>query len=74
MKPHQILIKSAALVVFAICLYCFFLGNGMAEGTFENDEVAWYFLAKGIFCSLSLFLSVDLLEAIRCSKDKHRET
>ena len=46
----------------------------MAEGTFENNEVAWYFLANGIFCSLSLFLSVDLLEAIRCSKDKHRET
>jgi hypothetical protein len=35
------------------------------KGKFENDVFAWYFFAKGIFCSLSLVLARALLEAIR---------
>jgi hypothetical protein len=35
------------------------------EDKFKNDALAWYFFAKGIFCSLSLVLARALLEAIR---------
>ena len=65
MKKQKIIVKTAAVIVFLICLYTFFLGNGIFDGKFKNDGIAWYFLAKGIFCSISLFLSVDILEAIK---------
>ena len=65
MKKQKIIVKAAAVIVFLICLYTFFLGNRVFQGHFENDGIAWYFLAKGIFCSVSLFVSVDILEAIR---------
>jgi len=57
-------IYAAAIVVFHICLYAFLLGNDVFDGDFENEPIPWYFLAKGIFCSLSLCLSVRLLDAI----------
>jgi len=52
-------------VVFVICVYAFLVGNGVLEGKFENDPIGWYFLAKGIFCGLSLYLSYLVLEALR---------
>ncbi len=61
-------VDGAALVVLGICLYAFLLGNKVFEGRFENDTIAWYFLAKGIFCSLSLSLSVRVLEALSGGK------
>ncbi|MBN2144072.1 MAG: hypothetical protein JW774_05555 [Candidatus Aureabacteria bacterium] len=54
----------AAMIVFGICLYTFFLGNKTFQGKFDNDGLSWYFLAKGVFCSVSLILSVRLLDSI----------
>ena len=68
MKALKSIVRVSAVIVFLICLYTFLLGNKVFEGKFDNDGLAWYFLAKGIFCSLSLFLSVDILEAIRTLK------
>ena len=70
MKKHKIIVKTAGILVFLICLYAFLLGNKIFSGLFENDEIAWYFLAKGIFWSVSLFVSVEILEAVRNIKNK----
>ncbi len=51
----------AASSVFLICVYAFLLGNGIFEGKFENEEIAWYFLAKGIFCAVSLYLTYRII-------------
>lgn len=64
------IVRMLGLIVFGICLYAFLLGNGVFKGKFDTDPIAWYFLAKGIFCSASLFLSADILEAIKRLKDK----
>ncbi len=58
-------ISIAAILVFGICVYSFLLGNKVFEGRFENDGIAWYFLAKGIFCGLSLYLSAEIVEILR---------
>jgi hypothetical protein len=64
-KALKSLVRVSAIIVFFICLYTFLLGNKVFDGKFDNDGISWYFLAKGIFCSLSLFLSVDILEAVK---------
>ncbi len=71
MKTLKSIVRTSAIVVFLICLYTFLLGNKVFDNNFDNDPIAWYFLAKGIFCSLSLFLSVDILEAIRELKSQN---
>ena len=53
----------AAAAVLAICVYIFLKGS-LREGRWHEDLLAWYFLAKGIFCSLSLVLSLRLLEVL----------
>ena len=62
------LVMTAAVVVLALCIYAFMLGTKMFEGKFENDAIPWYFLAKGIFCSLSLYLSFRVLETLEGMK------
>jgi len=52
----------AAILVFLICVYSFLLGNEVFKGKFANDAVSWYFLAKGIFCSLAMYLLLRILE------------
>ncbi len=64
MKNLKTLVIVAAWVVLSICVYVFLMGNEVFSGQFKNDGLSWYFLAKGIFCSLSLYLSVRLLEVI----------
>ena len=64
MKSLKTTVWIAALIVFGICVYTFLLGNKVFEGKFENEALSWYFLAKGIFCSLSLYLSVRMLEVL----------
>ena len=64
MKQLKQLVVTAAAVVLGICVYSFLLGNKVFESKFENDAISWYFLAKGIFCSLSLYLSVRMLEVL----------
>ena len=56
------IVSLAAIVVFFICLYSFMLTNGAFSGRFDNDPIGWYMLAKGIFCSLTLYLLVLILE------------
>ena len=64
MDKLKIIVSAAAVLVFAICLYCFLLGNEVFQGKFRNDAVSWYFLAKGIFCSLALYLLVRVLGSL----------
>ena len=58
-------ISIAAILVFGICVYSFLLGNEVFEGRFKNEAFGWYFLAKGIFCGLSLYLSAEIVEILR---------
>ena len=62
------IVYSAAWVVFVLCVYSFLLSNKVFEGQFDNDNIGWYFLAKGIFCGLSLYLSYQVLESLRSRK------
>ena len=62
------LVRAAAVVVLLICVYAFLLGQKIHEGKFENDPIGWYFLAKGIFCSLSLYLSLLILQALTSAR------
>lgn len=64
MKALKKIIPPAALAVFLICLYSFLLGNKVFEGRFENEYISWYFLAKGIFCSLALYVLGLILAGI----------
>jgi hypothetical protein len=58
-------VYTAAAVVLGLCVYAFFLGTELAKGTFKVDPLAVYFLAKGIFCAMSLILTYSVLEALR---------
>jgi formate-dependent nitrite reductase membrane component NrfD len=64
MKKLSLFVSIAAVVVLLLCIYSFLLGNEVFKGSFTNDGIAWYFLAKGIFCSLALYLLVRILEAL----------
>ena len=64
MKLEKVVLVAGGLV-FTICVYCFLLGNEIFKGKFSNDAFAWYFLAKGIFCSLSLYLLYLVIEALK---------
>lgn len=64
MKGLKKIVSIAAVVVLLICIYSFLLGNGVFSGKFDNDPIGWYFLAKGIFCSLTLYLLVRVLEGL----------
>ena len=59
------LVITAAWIVFVICVYAFLLGNEVFKGEFKNESVPWYFLAKGIFCGLALYLLYSILEQLR---------
>ncbi len=65
MRRLKLFVDSAAVVVLLICVYSFLLGNDVFGGKFKNESIPWYFLAKGIFCSLALVLLVRVLEALR---------
>ncbi|MBM3250468.1 MAG: hypothetical protein FJZ09_06510 [Candidatus Omnitrophica bacterium] len=67
MERLKKIIPLASLVIFLICLYSFLHGNKVFEKRFENDYVAWYFLAKGIFCSLALYI-LGLILSKLCEK------
>jgi len=54
----------AAVIVFVICFYAFLLANKVFEGRFENEALAWYILAKGIFCSVALVALSRILDGI----------
>ena len=64
MNALKKLVCFASVMVFLICLYSFVLGNEVFKGKFTNESIPWYFLAKGIFCSLALYLLVLIFERL----------
>ncbi len=68
MKRLKIAVSLAAVMVFLICLYTFLLGNEFFMGKFANDGFSWYFLAKGLFCAIALYLLVLILEQLHSKK------
>jgi hypothetical protein len=54
MKSIKSVAVPAAVIVFVLCVYAFLLGNEVFDGKFKNEAIAWYILAKGIFCSVAL--------------------
>jgi len=64
MKSIKSVAEPAAVIVFVICAYAFLLGNKILEGKFENETIAWYILAKGIFCSVTLVALSRILDGI----------
>ncbi|MDD5166304.1 MAG: hypothetical protein PHQ57_02805 [Candidatus Omnitrophica bacterium] len=65
MKNLKVFVCVVAILVFLICLYSFLLGNEVFKGKFSNEAVPWYFLAKGLFCSVALYLMINILEVLR---------
>jgi len=65
MKNLKVFVSVVAIVILLICIYSFLLGNEVFKGNFSNEAIPWYFLAKGLFCSLALYLLVNILEALR---------
>jgi len=70
MKKFKMLVVIAAITVLLICIYSFLLGNEVLKGNFTNESFAWYFLAKGIFCSLALYLLIRVLDVLQSKKHK----
>ncbi len=58
----------ASIIIFLICVYSFLLGNGVFEGKFENEPIPWYFLAKGLFCGIALYLLAIIAEKLTDKK------
>ena len=54
----------ASIIVFLICVYSFLLGNKVFEGKFDNESIPWYFLAKGLFCGIALYLLAIIAEKL----------
>ena len=54
----------ASVIVLLICIYSFLLGNNVFGGKFENEAIPWYFLAKGLFCSVALYLLAIIAEKL----------
>lgn len=68
MKRLKRAVIVAAFLILGICIYTFCLGNEVFEGKFSNEPFSWYFLAKGIFCSITLYLLVQVLEVLQQKK------
>lgn len=68
MKKLRAAVYLIAAIVFLICLYAFLQGNGVFKGEFTGDSIAWYFLAKGFFCSTLLVLTVQIVGALKRKK------
>lgn len=62
MKSLRPLASAAAVVVLLMCIYSFLLGNKVFDGKFENEAIAWYILAKGIFCSVALVALARIID------------
>jgi hypothetical protein len=54
-----------SLIILAICVYSFLIGNEVFKGKFANDAISWYILAKGIFCSVMLYFIVLIMDILR---------
>jgi hypothetical protein len=63
MTAFRFAVWSAAAAVLGICVYVFFTGS-FQGGRWKDDLLCWYFLAKGIFCSVSLVLTGRMVELL----------
>ena len=59
----------AAVLGFSICVYSFLLGNKFFEQKFENDYIAWYLLAKGVFLLAIVYLLGIIADKITEKKE-----
>ncbi|HTU17594.1 MAG TPA: hypothetical protein VMG10_05975 [Gemmataceae bacterium] len=59
----RLIVWIAAISVFGLCSYAA-LRWVILDGGKSIDPFALYFLAKGIFCSLSLVLSLRVIEVL----------
>ena len=59
----RIIVWVAALSVFSLCAYAA-IDWQISEKTWRMNPFALYFFAKGIFCSLSLVLSLRVIEVL----------
>ncbi len=64
------MVNVAAIVVFGLCVYASRLWSGESTGSPKIDPLGVYFLAKRIFCSVSLHLSVRILEALSTKRQQ----
>ncbi|MEW6101869.1 MAG: hypothetical protein AB1481_06215 [Candidatus Omnitrophota bacterium] len=62
MEALRKFVISVSIAIFVICFYSFLVGNNIFQGKFDNSFIAWYFLAKGAFCSVALYLLFRILE------------
>jgi hypothetical protein len=62
MSAFRLAVWTAAAAVWGICFYAFLRGSHRNGGGWEDNFLAWYFLAKGIFCSVSLVLAGRMVE------------
>lgn len=62
-------VYTTAAVVLGLCVYAFSLGTEVTKGTFKVEPLAVYFLAKGIFCAMSLILTYSVLETLRSLRE-----
>jgi len=78
-KCLKVTVCVSSILVFLICIYSFLLGNEVISKEFSfrcafaNEPIAWYFLAKGIFCSLALWLLGEVLTTLRAMKPEKPE-
>jgi len=49
---------------FAHLCLCLPPRNQVFDGKFENEAIAWYILAKGIFCSVALVALSRILDGV----------
>lgn len=59
----RVLVWVAAINVFALCVYAAIAWQ-LDGSSKQMNPLALYFLAKGIFCALSLVLSLRILEVL----------
>ncbi len=64
MRIGKVTPKLFTWVIFLISLYAFLVMNGVFDGEFDNDPIAWLLLAGGIFASAALHLLIRLVDAV----------
>jgi hypothetical protein len=65
MKKIRFVINVTAILVLALCtIAAIFSGIFMDPGDATYYSFGWYFLAKGLFCSLSLYISGIVIEKL----------
>lgn len=65
MRRIRIVLNIAAFLVLSLCVVAaFFCGTFTPGGDKTYYPFGWYFLAKGLFCSISLYVSGIVIEKL----------